>query len=84
MAVPPAKRARTGAEWGAVLGEAPDAALLAEVGKRNLSEAQLHAAVEASVATNYEVGKELGLLGNDEKDGVGSDVAKYLGYSSTS
>ena len=31
-----------------------------------------------------EVGKELGLLGNDEKDGVGSDVAKYLGYSSTS
>ena len=60
MAVPPAKRARTGAEWGAVLGEAPDAALLAEVGKRNLSEAQLHAAVEASVATNYEVGKELG------------------------
>jgi len=31
-----------------------------------------------------EVGKELGLLGNDGKDGVGSDVAKYLGYSSTS
>ena len=31
-----------------------------------------------------EVGKELGLLGNDENDGVGSDVAKCLGYSSTS
>ena len=31
-----------------------------------------------------EVGKELGLLDNDGKDGIGSDVAKYLGYSSTS